>query len=345
MRQPIEEAVEDSEHPAQTRALLQLVASVRNFGSGLGLRVGDQYTSFVAWPGDRIVTTLVRTRSGSLEPVPWRYPLLGDLPYRGYFDRERAETEAERLRRDEGFDVCTTGVSAYSTLGWLADPVTSPMLEHGAARLVETLLHELVHATAFFPGQADFNEGAAQFIGQEAAIRFFEEQAGEAAIPLPGAERVGDSIADRRLIARATLAFRDRLKGIEDGPDRAAHRVSAEQEARAALAALPLRVLDAEKVARASRLSDACLALRGTYVRDLPRHAQVLEALDGDLAAVIARLSRWAEEDRRIEDFFEIRASSGPLTTNTTDTTDTTDTTEDPRQSGGTETPEHSVAD
>ena len=68
--------------------------SVRAFASERGLRVGGQYTSFVDWPGDRIVTTLVRTRPGSLDAVGWWYPFLGQLPYRGYFDQARAEREA-----------------------------------------------------------------------------------------------------------------------------------------------------------------------------------------------------------------------------------------------------------
>ena len=102
------------------------------------------------------------------------------------------------LREEEGFDVCETAVSAYSTLGWLADPVTSPMLDHGPARLVETILHELVHATAFLPDEADFNEGVALFIGQQAAIRFFESPPGDLEIPLPKATKVAETIADRR---------------------------------------------------------------------------------------------------------------------------------------------------
>ena len=64
--------------------------------------------------------------------------------------------------------------------------------------------------------------------------------------------------------------------------------------------------MNAQKIAESARLSDACLALRGTYVRDLPRHARVLAKLDGDLEAMIARLAQWAEMDRSTEEFFQI---------------------------------------
>jgi hypothetical protein len=96
--------------------------------------------------------------------------------------------------------------------------------------------------------------------------------------------------------------------------------VREEEAARERLARLPLRVLATEEVAAAARLSDACLALRGTYVEDLPRHARVLEALDGDLGAMIQRLSRWADEARPVDAFFRIAPSvADPLAAGTAD--------------------------
>ncbi len=307
-RQPSAEARIDPSHPEDVRELLTLVDSVRHFAIELGLNVGEQYTSYVDWPGDRIVTTIVRTRAGSLESVPWWFPMVGHLPYKGYFDRVWAEAEAERLRMTGGYDVCVSGVTAYSTLGWLDDPVTQPMLRRGAASLVETLLHELVHATAFLKGEADFNEGVAQFIGQQAAIQFFEEREraadGMSESPLPTSARVRESIADRLLISEFTIEFKGRLAELDGRPDRATLRAEAESRARAELAKIPLGVLDAERIAEFARLSDACLALRGTYIRDLPRHARVLASLDGDLVGMIERLRLWANESRPSELFF-----------------------------------------
>ncbi len=333
--EPIDHVLADAETPAETRSLLRLVPSVRDFASELGLKVGDQYTSYVDWPEDRIVTTLVRTRPPGIEAIPYWFPLIGELPYKGYFDRARAEAEAERLREVEAFDVCVSGVTAYSTLGWLNDPVTSPMLRRGAASLVETLLHELVHATAFVPGDAHFNESVAQFIGQEATIRFFSldppSDLRMNASPLPqllwpDAEHVRLSIEDRRLIARATMAFRDRLVAMSDSgtvadsglrdesfgdeAKAATRREIVEREARAELAALPLRVIDPEKVAAGARLSNACLALRGSYTRDLPRHAKVLDELGGDLNTMITRLKRVADEEILPREFYEIGGDS-----------------------------------
>ncbi len=311
-REPIEEVIVDPDRPAKTKDMLRLVEAVRQFALELGLRVDDQYTSFVEWPGDRIVTTLVRTRPGSLEAVPHWFPFVGELPYKGYFDRAWAEAEADRMRREEGFDVCVSPITAYSTLGWLADPVTSPMLARGPAILVETLLHELVHATAFLAEEVDFNESVAQFIGQEAAVQFFAQRPNDNQTDGPDAHRVRDSIEDRRQIAAALLAFRNRLIDLEGSKEPGTTRDEVETQERAELARLPLRVLDANRVAARARLSNACLALFGTYARDLPRHARVFEALDRDLVAMIARLALWADEERPVEAFFDIDASIDP---------------------------------
>jgi predicted aminopeptidase len=252
------------------------------------------------------VTTLVRTRPGSLDAVGWWYPFLGRLPYRGYFDVERAEREARRLREESGYDVCVSPVTAYSTLGWLDDPVTSPMLGRGAANLVETLLHELVHATVFIDGDADFNEGVALFIGPEAAIRYFARQTpgDEPATALPSGERVRAWVRDRRQVESVVLAFRDRLPGLAERADAGIQRDAAERVVRGELASLPLTILDPAAVAAEARLGDACLALRGTYSRDLPRHAALLDALDGDLDAMIRHLVDWSKRDEPTERFF-----------------------------------------
>ena len=64
-------------------------------------------------------------------------------------------------------------------------------------------------------------------------------------------------------------------------------------------------MLEPERVAEAARLSDACLALSGTYARELPRHEAVYRSLGEDLEAMIARLVRLAEEKAPTERFFE----------------------------------------
>jgi predicted aminopeptidase len=287
-RQPIDALLHDPATPAELRERLALAPEARALARQLGLEVGGQYTSYVAWPGDRVVTTVVATRPGEVEPRGFWFPIVGHLPYKGFFDPERARAEAVQLQ-EGGCDVCEVAVPAYSTLGWLDDPVTQPMLQGDAGRIVETIVHELVHATVFVRDAPDWNEGVATFVGQEAAV-LWQAEAGRSAEAVRERARVED---DRR-VAAALLALRAEIADLyarePAGPARDAAREAVESRAREAVAALPLATRDAPALARVLRLNDACLALVGTYSADLPRYAELLASQGGDLAAFVGRL-------------------------------------------------------
>ena len=293
-RQPIRAVLEDETTAADVRESLSHVQDALHYARSLGLTIDGQYTTYVAWPGDRIVTTVVATRPGEVEPAGFWFPILGTLPYKGFFDPERAGREAERLRR-QGLDVCIVPVRAYSTLGWFDDPVTEPMLRGGTGALVETILHELVHATVYVREQIDFNEGVASFIGEEASVRFYQDR-GEA----DAAAQRRQEVTDAHRIDAAILGFRERVIELyaaePAGPDRDAARASAEQETRAAIAATVFETRDANQLSQELRLNDACLALAATYTADLDRYARRLQQLDGDLSAFVARLIEVAQD-------------------------------------------------
>lgn len=284
--------------PALARRLA-LVASVRAFAADLGLAVGRHYTSYVAWPGDRIVTTVVATRPREVEARGFWFPIVGRVPYKGWFDRARAEREAERLRA-EGLDVCVSPVAAYSTLGWLSDPLTGPMLRADDAELVEVVLHELVHATVYVAGDADLSESAATFVGQEGAIAYLARRglAGDARPPAELAARRAERTRERRALARALLALRDEVGALYAAlpPDAPADLVATRRRALevAARERIAQDVYGGGEAGRAAaaplRLGDACLALRGTYAAALPLHEATFHALGDDLRAFVARL-------------------------------------------------------
>jgi len=295
--QDIHAVLADPRTDAELRARLERVLEARAFAHELGLAVEDQYTSYVPWPEDRLVTSIVATRPGEIEPAGFDFPLVGHVPYKGFFDQARAEREAAALR-ERGLDVCVLAVPAYSTLGWLPDPVTGPMLRHGEHYLVETVIHELVHATVFFADAAEFNEGLATFIGQEGAVRFYARR-GEG-------DTVRAEVEDDRRVQETLLAIREEIGALYaatgPGPERERRRAAIEAAGRNRLAALPLRVLDAGAIAAAARLNDACLSIAATYAADVPAYARRLADLGGNLASFVA-LARSVEdaEDPRAE--------------------------------------------
>jgi predicted aminopeptidase len=287
-RQPIEAVLADPATPPEISERLLLVLRVREFAIQLGLDVQGQYTSFVGWPGDRVVTTVVATRPGTVTPADFRFLLLGRLPYKGFFDRERADKESEALRAD-GLNVCEFGVSAYSTLGWMDDPITEPMLRQEPGQLVEVILHELVHATVYIKGHAKFNESIASFIGEEGSVLFYENSSQP-----ERAHRRWLEIEDARRVDAALLRFRGEVSALyasqDDGSSRDEIRRDLEERARKRIRNLPLVTRDPNQLAAVLRMNDACLALAGTYASELERYAALFSQLDRDLNALIARL-------------------------------------------------------
>lgn len=113
----------------------------------------------------------------SVDPKTWCFPIAGCVSYRGYFSEERAHRYAEKLR-NEGWDVSVGGVTAYSTLGWFADPVLSTFVRLPRPALAALLFHELAHRRVYVPGDTAFNESFAtwiEIIGQRQYLGSLED--------------------------------------------------------------------------------------------------------------------------------------------------------------------------
>ena len=172
-RQPIAELLERPDLDPKLRERLELVRRVRAYAGGdLGLRVGESYTTFADVDGEAVVWVLSAARRDKLEAYTWWWPVVGRVPYQGYFEKEDALAAATTLGA-QGFDTDVRSASAFSTLGWFADPLLSTTARYGPVTLTETVIHELFHATLYVPSQVDFNESAASFVGHRGAMAFF----------------------------------------------------------------------------------------------------------------------------------------------------------------------------
>jgi predicted aminopeptidase len=172
-REPIAELLAGNEVTPALRERLRLVLAARRFAADrLGLSVGESYATFAEVGREAIVHVVSAAHRDRLEAVTWWYPIAGRVPYRGFFAAANAEAAAARLAAD-GLDVDVREAVAFSTLGWFADPLLSTTAEAAPVPLVETILHELFHATLYVPGASAFNESAATFVGHRGAIAFF----------------------------------------------------------------------------------------------------------------------------------------------------------------------------
>jgi predicted aminopeptidase len=172
-RQPLADVVLDPATDADTRGKLTFAMEAREFAQEeLGFDVGKSYTSYTELDSDTLVMVLSAAHRNRLEARTWWFPVVGRVPYRGFFNVDRALREQRKLEA-EGFDTYLRPAAAFSTLGWFADPILSTMLRYDDVGLVDTILHELAHAHLFIPGQVTFNESFGSFVGAVGAIEFF----------------------------------------------------------------------------------------------------------------------------------------------------------------------------
>jgi predicted aminopeptidase len=109
----------------------------------------------------------------ALKAYEWEFPLIGKVSYKGFFKKDLAEKEQNRLRA-MNYDVDLRPVSAWSTLGWFHDPVLSSMLKKSKGGICNLLFHELFHATYYAPSSVDLNENMASFIAHKATLQFLK---------------------------------------------------------------------------------------------------------------------------------------------------------------------------
>jgi len=155
-----------------------LVEDIRVFAKDeLGLVLSKNYTRLVELDRNYLAAVVSASAKDSFQRHEWRFPVVGRLPYKGFFNVDDARKERFKLE-EKDLDVWVRSVDAFSGLGWFNDPLYSFMRNYSPNRLADLIIHELVHATVFIKGQVKFNEELAQFIGTEGARLFLEKRFG-----------------------------------------------------------------------------------------------------------------------------------------------------------------------
>ena len=295
-RRPIVDLVADSTLSEAQRRKLQIVLAARGFAAdSIGLRARESFTTFSRLDHDTLVLVLSAAYRDRLEAYTWWFPIVGRVPYKGFFDFGLARTTARRMNSD-GFDVYLRPSPAFSTLGFFNDPLVSTSLNADSLDLANTVIHELTHNTFYASGQAVFNESFANFVGARGSAWFYRSRG-----QLAAADEEDARWSDDKLMAR----FWDRLYRAIDsaytahpGNDslqvrqRLQARDTVYRRARTELVEVLGRQLRTigPRVLERMRLDNAVLMARRIYLTDLDLFDAVWLREDQDLKRSIARV-------------------------------------------------------
>jgi len=116
-REPIEELLKNPDLDTQTREKFELVLAIRVYARDeLKLRVKGSYAAYSHLDRPVLSYVLIAAPQTSLEPYTWWFPIVGRVPYKGFFSQAKAESKATGFQQ-RGYDTTIRPVSAFQHPG------------------------------------------------------------------------------------------------------------------------------------------------------------------------------------------------------------------------------------
>ncbi len=112
----------------------------------LKLNVGGSYSSYSYVDRPDLTYIVVAAPKTELRPYTWWFLIVGNVPYKGYFSKEEAQAEIDRLKR-QGYDTNMRTSAAFSTLVGSTIHCCPTYCVTTKSILSEIVFHELFHKT------------------------------------------------------------------------------------------------------------------------------------------------------------------------------------------------------
>jgi predicted aminopeptidase len=278
----VDELVKDHRLAPRERRLIVEVAAIKRYGEAHGLVATKSYTRYARLDRDAAVWVVSACEPLRFRSKTWWFPIVGSITYTGWFRRDAADREAAELAK-QGWDIDVRPAGAYSTLGWLDDPLLSTMIDPGddaRGELANTVLHESTHTTFYVPGQSRLNESVASFVGDALTASYLREMLGEDAKETRAYEEAEARRAAREAVLREAYL---ELQAVY-----ASKRSDAEKRVEKA------RVLSRTKEATNAKrpISNATLVQFATYHSGEAELARLFETCGKDVRRMLATLRR-----------------------------------------------------
>jgi predicted aminopeptidase len=153
---------------------LLMIEQIKKYSiDSLGYKPTKNFTRIYDQGSRPLLWVITACEPYALKEYKWKFPVIGKVSYKGFFSKELALKEYNHFVA-AGYDTELAAVSAWSTLGWLNDPVLSSMLDRSKGSFANLLFHELFHATYYAPASVNLNENLASFIADKATRRFLK---------------------------------------------------------------------------------------------------------------------------------------------------------------------------
>lgn len=302
-RTPADEILEDESVSTEDKAKIRLALKARDFAEQeLGLSANGNYSSVVRLDRPSLSYVVSAAEKWELKPWNWSFPIVGTVPYKGYFREDMAKAEALDLQ-SQGLDTYVRGVSAFSLLGWFKDPLYSSMLRMKDTDLVNTIIHETVHATIYISSNADFNERLAVFMGNWGTELFYIKQEGPNS---PSVQKIRDENLDDKdfaLFITSELNLLDEWYKTKPEQNESLRlgRIKEIQSRFQTLLAPKLRTYSYQKFPELE-LNNARLLVYRTYLQDLSKFERLAKAMNWDYRKFLEQIKTLKDSTKPEED-------------------------------------------
>ncbi|MCB0322276.1 MAG: aminopeptidase [Bdellovibrionales bacterium] len=218
-REDIAELIADPDTDPMLRHKLTRVLAARAFSKQIGLTPDGAYTQYSEIDRDVLVWVLSASPSIALASYTWWFPIVGRVPYKGFFEKEDG-MELARSLQEKGYDILLRPSPAFSTLGWFDDPLLSTLVRYDEVALVNTVIHEILHSTVWIPGHAAFNETLANVVGSVGARQFYaDSEYADAELAATAENRWHDELLFARFLHDAKAELEAFYNGLPEDID------------------------------------------------------------------------------------------------------------------------------
>ena len=209
---PIAEVLADAEVKTDIKERLRWIDEIKLMAERkLGIPSTKNYRTYVDLKRPYVIWSLTVAKKDMLEIQEFSFPIVGSFPYLGFFSEAYAH-EWQKKYADLGFDTHVRGVTAYSMLGYLREPLLSSMITGEKASLVNLIFHESTHGVFYIKGPIGagaVNEQVASFIGEYAEREYLLETFGVESVPY---KKWFSGQRDRKRFGAALRSLADALR-------------------------------------------------------------------------------------------------------------------------------------